>query len=103
MGWVFGTGAIVEWYPLWAWNHGTKEMQRRSMESIVRTIHSGDAMHDVVQKLGHGARGGMDKHRVADDDFRAEGRIAFVSRFDANFGIIVTFQNGRVINAEAFD
>lgn len=94
-GWFYAN--IPKLYPLWAWEHGTTEMQVSAAHKLVKDIHPGDDFREVALKLRPGSAGG---------DLPYDGRnyvkytvVTFDVRADVSVGIEVWVRDNRVVSA----
>ena len=93
--------SIPRLYALWAWEHGTTEMQISAAHKLVREIHPGDDFEEVARKLEPGSAGGdfpydrrqFVKHTMGTFDVRA----------DVSVGIQVYVRDNRVVSVDIHD
>jgi hypothetical protein len=86
--------------PMFAWRHGTAEMQRYAAQVLIARIKPGMSYQQALEILGPGS---ADWPALKSRQLSPEEIVGFNVRADHNSGVEIGFRNGRVVNALYYD
>ncbi|MBP6602757.1 MAG: hypothetical protein KA250_13185, partial [Verrucomicrobiales bacterium] len=86
--------------PVWAWNHGSPEMQRVAAQKLAGMIEPGSDLKEVIDLIGPGSLGWPERF---DRDYSGESAIGFNVRSWYNNGLDIHYRDGRVVGVSYYD